>query len=278
MNCDEARELLDAHSLGALEKSEARQVQKHLAKCPDCGRLHQEAADVSALLALAAPLRRASPALRLRLRQKVAPRPALRGFPAPRLSWATAAAALAVLALGGLTWGGLLQTQVNDLKEDSDRFAVLYDELERRGETVDILQGALTEAAFRQDYLQSLVQEQDQAMRVVALGEQSREDLVGAPASRAKGEYLWSADEGLGVLFLINLPQLSEDSTYQLWLVNDSGDRVSGGAFMPQTDGSARLLVRASELTGTLAGLAVTEEPRGGSETPTGEIVIQGSR
>src|SRR4030042_1610352 len=95
--------------------------------------------------------------------------------------------------------------------------------------------------AFRQEYLQSLVQEQDQAMRVVALGEQSREDLVGAPASRAKGEYLWSADEGLGVLFLINLPQLSEDSTYQLWLVNDSGDRVRGGGFMPQAGRPARL-------------------------------------
>ena len=279
MNCEEARELLDAHSLGALEKSEARQVRKHLEKCPDCNHLHQEAADVSALLALAVPLRRASPALRLRLRQQVAPQPPLRWFSAPRLSWGTAAAALAVVALGGLMWGGLLQTQVNDLKGDSDRFAALYDELDQKEETVNVLQRALTEASFRQEYLQSLVEEQDQAMRVVALGNESRENLVGTEsANPAKGEYLWSADEGLGVLFLINLAELPEDRTYQLWLVDDGGGRSDGGTFRPQTDGSARLLVKAAALTGTLSGLAVTEEPRGGSETPTGEIVIQGNR
>jgi len=142
MNCEEAQELLDAYSLGALEKPETRRVEKHLSSCSDCRLLHQQAAETAALLALAAPLRRASPALRLRLRQRVLPRPALNWLPAPRLSWATAAAMLVVVSLGALAWGGFLQTQVNDLKTDSDRFAVLYGELERRGETVDVLQKA----------------------------------------------------------------------------------------------------------------------------------------
>ena len=222
MNCEEAQELLDAHSLGALEKSEARRVEKHLSSCPNCRLLHQQAVETTALLALAAPLRRASPALRLRLRQRVMPRSGLRWFPAPRLSWATAAAMLAVISLGALAWGGVLQTQVNGLKADSGRYAVLYDELDRRGQTVDVLQKALTEAAFRQQNLQNVLQEQDQAMRVVALGGQGREDLVGtAPASPARGRYLWSDEENLGVLFLVNLPQLSADRGYQLWLLRE---------------------------------------------------------
>jgi len=278
MNCEEAQELLDAYSLGALERPEARRVEKHLASCPDCHHLHREAVEAAALLALAAPLRRASPALRLRLRQRVLPRPALRWFPAPRLSWATAAAMLAVISLGALTWGGFLQTQVNSLKTDSDRFAVLYDELERRGETVDVLQKALTDAAFRQENLQSLLREQDQAMSVVALGGEGREDLVGtAPASLARGSYFWSAEANLGVLFLLKLPQLSEDRTYQLWVLGAGGTPVSGGTFRPQTDGSARLLVR-GDLGGALTGMAITVEPAGGSEIPTGEIVLQGRR
>jgi anti-sigma-K factor RskA len=282
MNCEEAQELLDAYSLGAVEKSEARRVEKHLASCPDCRLLHQQAVEAAALLALAAPLRRASPALRLRLRQRVAPRPALRPalrwFPAPRRSWATAAAMLAVLSLGALAWGGFLQTQVNSLKGDSDRFAVLYDELGRRGETVDVLQKALTDAAFRQQDLQNLLQQQDQAMRVVALGGGGREDLVGtAPSSLARGGYFWSAEANLGVLFLVNLSQLSEDRTYQLWVLGPDGTPVSGGTFRPEADGSARLLVQ-GDLGGTLTGMAITVEPASGSETPTGEIVLQGRR
>jgi anti-sigma-K factor RskA len=279
MNCEEAQELLDAHSLGALDKSEARRLEKHLASCQQCRLLHQEAVEASALLALAAPLRRASPALRLRLRQRLAPRPALRWFPTPRLSWATGAAALVAVSVGALTWGGFLQTQVNGLKNDNGRFAVLYDELDRRGETVDVLQKALTDAAFRQEHLQNLLQEQDQAMRVVALGSGGQEDLVGTlPASQARGRYMWSQEEGLGVLFLSNLPQLPEDSTYQLWVTREGGSPVSGGTFTPQADGSARLIVRTSDLGGTLTGMAITVEPAGGSTTPTGEILLQGQR
>jgi hypothetical protein len=279
MNCEEAQELLDAYSLGALEKPEARRVEKHLSSCPNCRLLHQQAVESTALLGLAAPLRRASPALRLRLRQQVVPRSGLRWLPAPRLSWAAAAATLAVISLGALTWGGVLQTQVNGLKADSDRYAVLYDELERRDQTVDVLQKALTEAAYRQQSLQDLLQEQDQAMRVVALGSEGREDLVGtAPASAARGRYLWSDEENLGVLFLVNLPQLSEDRAYQLWLLREGGTPVSGGSFRPAADGSARLLVRAGGLGATLTGMAITEEPAGGSETPTGAIVLQGLR
>jgi len=278
MNCEEARDLLDAHSLGALEKSEGRRVQKHLAGCADCRLLHEQAVETTALLALAAPLRRASPALRLRLRRAVVPRPRLGWFAAPRLSWATAAAALAVVSLGGLTWGGFLQTQVNGLKTDNNRFAVLYGELGRRDETVNVLQKALTDAAFKQQSLSDLLQQQDQAMRVVALGSQGREDLVSSvPASPARGTYLWSNEENMGVLFLVNLPQISADRSYQLWVLNQAGTPVSGGTFAPQADGSARLLVR-GELGGTLTGMAITVEPAGGSQTPTGAIILQARR
>jgi anti-sigma-K factor RskA len=117
---------------------------------------------------------------------------------------------------------------------------------------------------------------------VVALGDESGQGLVAtAPASPARGRYVWSEEEGLGVLFLINLSQLSEDQEYQLWLLNplEGGVPVSGGTFRPQPDGSARLLVRGGEVAGTgLTGMAITIEPVGGSETPTGEIVLQGIR
>ena len=278
MHCEEAQELLDAFSLGALEKREARQVEKHLSRCSDCRHLHGEAEETTALLGLAAPMRRASPAVRLWLRRKIVPGSASRSFLAPRLSWASAAAVLAGISLGALAWGGVLQTQVNGLKGDSGRYAVLYDELQRRGETVDVLQKALTDAAFRQQNLQDLLQEQDQAMRVVALSGQGREDLAStAPSSPIRGSYFWSAEANLGVLFMVNLPQLAANRTYQLWVLGPEGTPVSAGTFVPEADGSARLLV-GGDLGGTLTGMAITVEPAPGSATPTGEIILQGRR
>ncbi len=278
MNCEEARELLDAHSLGALEKSESRRVQKHLARCAGCRLLHDEAVETTALLALAAPLRRASPALRLRLRRVMVPRPRLGWFPTPRLSWATAAAALAIVSLGGISWGGFLQTQVNGLKTDNNRFDVLYSELGRRDETVNVLQKALTDAAFKQQSLQDLLQQQDQAMRVVALDSQGREDLS-ARCRPARSEVPTSG-------------AMRRTWAFSSWL---TCRRLSGGSHLPalgaepgrhagkrrhirpQSDGSARLLVQ-GELGGTLTGMAITVEPAGGSQTPTGEIILQGRR
>ena len=69
------------------------------------------------------------------------------------------------------------------------------------------------------------------------------------------------------------------EKSYQLWFLDESGARVSGGTFLPQPDGSARLLVSGGDIVGTgLAGMAITVEPAGGSEVPTGEIVLQGLR
>ena len=63
---------------------------------------------------------------------------------------------------------------------------------------------------------------------------------------------------------------------YQLWLLTKSGAPVSAALF--NTDGAGRALVHADvPLDGAnLAGLAITEEPAGGSPQPTGAILVAG--
>lgn len=53
MNCDEVRDELDASALGALDDDEARAVAAHLAVCPECRRLAEEAAVAAHALLLA---------------------------------------------------------------------------------------------------------------------------------------------------------------------------------------------------------------------------------
>jgi anti-sigma-K factor RskA len=70
---------------------------------------------------------------------------------------------------------------------------------------------------------------------------------------------------GTGIV-TAELPQLSERRTYELWALTDDGP-VSLGTF-----GRAR----AFHADGPMSGMAVTDEPAGGSPEPTGPVVARG--
>ncbi|MCB0008659.1 MAG: anti-sigma factor [Anaerolineales bacterium] len=72
---DEIREILPDYALSLLDQSERAQVVAHLAGCPSC---RAELADYTTVvdkLPLAAPIVDPSPALKARLRQRIAPAP-----------------------------------------------------------------------------------------------------------------------------------------------------------------------------------------------------------
>lgn len=80
-------------------------------------------------------------------------------------------------------------------------------------------------------------------------------------------EFTFSQDLGAGVFVERGLAEPVGDRVYELWLVGDSGP-VPAGIFRP---GGDEVLV--TDLTPGLV-LAMTEEPAGGSEQPTGEILF----
>lgn len=70
MDCHEIRELLEAYVLGALDDEEETRVESHLAACPECRQLANEAADVANQLPQAlteASSLRVPPAVKVRL-------------------------------------------------------------------------------------------------------------------------------------------------------------------------------------------------------------------
>lgn len=62
-------------------------------------------------------------------------------------------------------------------------------------------------------------------------------------------------------------PQPKAGMEYQLWVMLEDGSTVPGPTFMPEHDGS--FMAKMETDVATIAGFALTQEPRGGSEQPT---------
>ena len=89
-------------------------------------------------------------------------------------------------------------------------------------------------------------------------------DVVG---SGGEGQFMYSPSLGRGVFASHDLDAAPEDSVYELWLIDDAGPHPAG-LFEP---GEAVIV------EGVEAGkvLALTVEPRGGSDLPTGPVPAQ---
>lgn len=86
----------------------------------------------------------------------------------------------------------------------------------------------------------------------------------------APGRFLYSATLDRGVLVADGMADPGGHETYQLWLIHDD-DPVPAGLFRPDDRGAAVAEVSAPVRGAEL--VAVTIEPAGGSETPTGEVL-----
>lgn len=76
----------------------------------------------------------------------------------------------------------------------------------------------------------------------------------------------YSSEQDAMVVTGTGIPTLSDDETYQLWFDID-GQMTSGGLFRPDADGNVEERIDGVETTG--ASINLTEEPAGGSESPT---------
>lgn len=72
------------------------------------------------------------------------------------------------------------------------------------------------------------------------------------------------------------MPQLSQEQTYQAWLIDSQGGRISAGIFHPQTNQTyTTQVITTDKGFSNYVGIGETVEPAGGSEQPTGERVLK---
>lgn len=90
---------------------------------------------------------------------------------------------------------------------------------------------------------------------------------------QVQGQLIADPNEQSAVLVISGLPPLESGRTYQVWLIA-SQSPVSAGLLTVDETGQAVLIVAAQSEIGSFDALGISIEPEGGSEQPTGEIVV----
>lgn len=257
MSCEEARDLLAAYSVDALDTDERDAVDDHLARCRACAAELRDLLEAAGRLALALPQADLPPGAKARLLARVGgSRHAARtswgdrlGLRVPRVSMAgLVAGAALVVALGTSLWAAGLQVQLNEQRA---------------------LVASLREPAARYERIVAVLQSPDMQIRAMQGSEL---------APSAMGRVYVDPDTGAGMMMVRSLPRLAEGRAYQLWCIRPNGTRESGG-LLKYTDanGNGYTLINCPGPLTTWQGFGITEEPAAGSPAPTGQRLLGGT-
>ncbi|HLF70567.1 MAG TPA: anti-sigma factor [Dehalococcoidia bacterium] len=277
MNCEEAREELEAYSLGALEANEARRVAAHIRGCDECAQIARAYEMAVEHIALAVPLFRPSRRLKERILGGIGAfrPPVYAGLMRRRIWAATAAAVLVGFGVAALTWAIILSSQVHNLRENNTNLASelsQIDEAQRQAMLRSV--GDLSTTQYAQ---QRSIEDLNALLRISLDPELIPTALYGTQlASAARCNYVWSSQQSLGALTCKDIPSTASSLTYALWATK--GDQtIALGDFVPRLDGTAQILVKfPSDVPGPVTNYWVTLEQLGSSRAkPSGQAVLQ---
>lgn len=296
MNKRIEEELFPFYALDALTAEEKAEVEAYVANDAEAKTRLLALQETAAQLPLAVEAVPPSPSVKANLMARVqaderaraaqaepitAPKQGRQRPSHPQLSWwdrlrqslampvLAGTAALAAIVL--FVWAVSLNQQVNQLQ---DQVADLTSDTNVLVENMAALEADNDQLRVRNEALQQQLQAQADILAsyqapgatTLALG-----DLTGQnPAAAAT---LTVAPEGGAATFVAsNLPPLSADQVYQLWIIR--GDLpLSAGIFSVDENGRVTFPVDAT-LAAAYDAVGVSIEPAGGSETPTPDQII----
>lgn len=95
------------------------------------------------------------------------------------------------------------------------------------------------------------------------------------PNLKAVGRVLWNPGDDEALFYGINLPEVPEGKTYQLWAI--AGEKPESlGVFNVDDRGNNVHLIKSLSNFGDIGTFAVSLEPAGGVPLPTGKIYLAG--
>ncbi len=240
----EMDDLYELFVLGALDRDEAAEVEKHLDEnCTYCHARVREAMELSAAFSGLAEMVQPPPDLRRRVLNSIAPPvpvAAKRPEEKKRNTW-----------LGGMLALGAACAALTV-------FCLWL------GSQTDSLQNRLTAAVQERDQLETALKTLSRSeTRAVQFGK----------ANQPRGRVFVNPRGGL-VFVASGLPKIASDRTFELWLVPPTGAPRKAGLFRTDPNGD---IVQASRIAvdpATTAAVAVSVEPDGGSNAPTTTPII----
>jgi anti-sigma-K factor RskA len=242
-------------AVGALDGEERTRFEAHLAAgCGECEQRLDEFGAAAAALAWALPDAGVPTRLRDRVMARVAAErtradrpPALRPGPRPAPRFWPRVTGLAAAGLVGLVAWGIYDTR-STLERQQASISRLERELRDQRAVTALVSGTDTSVA----------------------------PLKGTGAAqRADGWVTWSPSRKRGFIVLHNLPPLPAGRQYQVWVVAGQTS-APAGVFDVDAIGHAALVVEIG--VDRPERFAITVEPTGGQQTPSGPVVMQGGR
>jgi len=273
MDCEAAREHLDAWALGTLDVYDERQLEAHLASCADCPPFADDALAHAAMIGMAVPLRAASSTLKARV---MASARALTDIGRIGVSrwWRSAAASAAAIAIGALAYGIVMQTRFDDARNDNALLAAGATSQAR--ELAAVKTQVVVMTATREDLDEKLATT-SAVLDVTLQPDAEWTALQGtAIAPGANGQCVWSKTQALGAFIASNLPAPPEGTAYNMWLVYENG-WINGGSFDVDHEGRGQLVLHkiwGDQSAGQLIGFAVTIEDSLEPGAPSTELAL----
>ena len=233
------RENIPAYALGALDAEDVAALEVHLQTCASCRDELAAYRATSDNLLMSFPPQQPSAALRRRLQRQL---PSAQKAPRPRLNWSLGRVAMGTAIVLLLALNLFSISQVRALQRQQTQ---LMDQMQNG-------QAALAMLSY------------------------SKTQTFPINTENVTGSLLLDKEYNSAVLILRGLPSITDDQTYQVWLIASNEERTSAGLLRPQVDQPfiAEAIHSMQELS-NFVGIGMTIEPAGGSDHPTGEQVFR---
>lgn len=275
MTHDEAREVLEALALDALEAFESAAALAHVARCDACTEALAALRRAAEQLAYASSPVPMVPEQRVRVRGRLLARAS-----ADRAHDTSSAAVVPTLVrpigdartarrrplLDPMAWGAIaavLIAIVSAVAAISARHG--RDEARAAAQVARALE--LTHRTAL-DSLRSVVADRDQLIANLTGPQVAVMSLAATNPRSPSARMFWDQRHDAWTFVAHNLRMPSQGRVYQLWLVTPSA-KINAGMFMPLANGDAVVRATYKMDSRTLAAVAVTDEPAGGSAQPT---------
>jgi anti-sigma-K factor RskA len=233
------RENIPAYALGALDAEDVTALEAHLQTCASC---RDELAAYSATsdnLLMALPPQMPSAALRRRLQRRL---PSAQKTIRPRLNWSIGRVAVGMAIVLMLALNIFSISQVRSLQRQQTQ---LMDQMQKGQMALAMLSYANTQT-------------------------------FAINAENVTGSVLLDIEYNNAVLILRGLPSITDDQTYQIWLISPNEERTNAGLLRPQIDQPfISEAIYATQDLANFVGIGMTVEPAGGSDHPTGPQVFR---
>jgi len=268
-------ELLPFYALDALTGEERELVEAYVTEHPEARERIQELSHAASALPYSAPLVRPSDRPKQLLIERIEadrrtrssiPDQSSRARPIwlenlfggfKGFAFGALSLGIAVLAIG---WVVILNREVSRLRED---VSVLGDALVAQARSLEQLNQSIDQLNAE------LPQEPPSAVTTIEFNGTTVQP-------QAYGQLIADPNSTSAVMVVTRLAPLQTGIVYQVWLIQ--GDTpTSAGLLTVDTEGQGVLLLVSETTIGSFDALGISVEPAGGSQQPTGDIVVLGN-